>query len=317
LPGCSLHRPRWCGRSLAWVSAADSHRLRVRVHQPRTGARATALAEPTAGSDEVLRYMPPAKRLPGIGALAVMRAVSLLVWLYATGCVFFPMAAISWVYDRLRDPVRRRLVDFVIRTWARAVALPFFKVKVEGVENLPPPGDNCVFVANHASFMDILSVLHVPRSLKYISKASIFKIPIIGWTMKAADHIGLERMDRRSQVEVFRKSVKKLQDGSSLFIFPEGTRSKDSKMLDFKAKGAFAMAKRSKAPLLPMTILGTGRIMPGGKEYLLYPGGSGVKVVIHKLIPAEEVQGMDDAELVAQARAAVQSGLPEAYRGDP
>jgi len=299
----------------AWIGGAIAARPQHALRPRTVNAAGNTLTE--APAEDVAKFMMPAKRLPGIGVLAVMRAVSMGAWLFACGFVFLPSIVLLWPFVRRRDPERRSLIDVCIRIWSRFVVWPFFKVRIEGLENLPPSDQACVYVANHQSFMDILSALHLSRSFKFISKASIFKIPMVGWAMRAADHVGLKRDDRRSQVEVFRKSVRKLQAGASLFIFPEGTRSKDGVMLDFKAKGAFSMARRGKAPLVPITILGTGRIMPGGKEYFCYPSRPGVRIVIHKPVSAKEVQEADDKELIEHVRKVVASGLPEAYRGAP
>lgn len=260
-----------------------------------------------------MMYMPPMQRRPGAGVVAVIRAVAFVLWLYFLGFFFAIAIGACLPLTKRRDPERRALLDTLIRTWSGLACFPFFSIKREGMENLPPSDKSCVFVANHQSFTDILSTLTIPRSFKYISKASIFKIPVIGWTMRCAGHIGLERADKKSQLEVFRQSMQKLENGSSLFIFPEGTRSKDGKMLDFKARGAFGFARRAKVPIVPITINGTGRIMPGGKEYCMYRSGAGVQLTIHPPITAEEVQELPDDELVARARTAVESALPKEY----
>jgi len=246
--------------------------------------------------------------------LGVGRAFLLASHLLLGGLFAIPVIAIILPFVWRRDPERRGAVDRIIRWWATALVLPFFKVDLIGEENLLPDGQGCVFVANHQSFMDILAALHIPRSFKFISKASIFLMPVVGWAMKRADHLALKRQDRKSQVEVFRKSVKKLDSGASLFIFPEGTRSKDGKLLNFKAKGAFAMARRGNVPIVPVTILGTGRIMPSGKDYLLYRGGPGVKVIIHMPIHPEIFGELGDAELATRVRGTIASSLPEGFR---
>jgi len=290
-----------------------AHTRRALLPRP-AGVAGHALAE--APAEDLTKFMIPPKRAPGMGVFAVMRAVSLFVWLMTLGLVFLPLIGLVFPFVKRRDPERRRMIDLFVRLWTRVLIWPFFKVQIDGMEKLPPSDQAVVYVANHQSFMDILSALHLPRSFKFISKASIFKIPLVGLAMKAADHVGLEREDRRSQVEVFRKSVRKLAAGASLFIYPEGTRSKDGVMLEFK-KGAFSMAKRGKATVVPMTILGTGRIMPGGKEYFCYPSRPGTRIVIHDPISAEKVQEMSDADLMEQVRTVIESGLPEACRGPP
>ncbi|CAK9034890.1 1-acyl-sn-glycerol-3-phosphate acyltransferase BAT2 [Durusdinium trenchii] len=165
---------------------------------------------------------------------------------------------------------------------------PFFRVTITGKENLPDD-EACVYVANHQSFMDILSAYQLFKPFKFISKASILKFPLIGWVMRRAKTITIEREDRKSQLKTFRDSVDALKDGNSLFVFPEGTRSSDGRLLPFK-RGPVSMAKRAKVPIVPMTILGTGRIMPSKKEYLLYQNNAGVKIIVHPKVPVQEVE---------------------------
>ncbi|CAK9072044.1 unnamed protein product [Durusdinium trenchii] len=138
---------------------------------------------------------------------------------------------------------------------------PFFRVTITGKENLPDD-EACVYVANHQSFMDILSAYQLFKPFKFISKASILKFPLIGWVMRTA---------------------------TPFLFFPEGTRSSDGRLLPFK-RGPVSMAKRAKVPIVPMTILGTGRIMPSKKEYLLYQNNAGVKIIVHPKVPVQEVE---------------------------
>ncbi|OMO90882.1 Phospholipid/glycerol acyltransferase [Corchorus olitorius] len=93
--------------------------------------------------------------------------------------------------------------------------------------------------------------------------------------------IPLKRMDSRSQLECLKKCMDLIKNGASVFFFPEGTRSKDGKLGTFK-KGAFSVAAKTGVPVVPMTLVGTGKIMPAGKEGVINSGS--VKVVIHKPI---------------------------------
>lgn len=239
----------------------------------------------------------------------MVRAVLFALTLYALSLVFIPVIAVARPIVQRRDPVRRSFLDRCVQLWARILCWPFFKVEIEGLGNLLPRDEPCVFVANHQSFMDILSTMHLPRTFKYISKASILKIPLVGFAMRAAQHVILERGDRRSTLEVFRKAVKNLEDGASLFVFPEGTRSKNGKLIEFKA-GAFSMARRAGRAVVPVTVLGTGRMMPSGREYCVYRSGAGVRIVVHPPIPAEKVKSLGDDEISKLSRAAIASALP-------
>ncbi|KAE8732596.1 1-acyl-sn-glycerol-3-phosphate acyltransferase 1 [Hibiscus syriacus] len=138
-----------------------------------------------------------------------------------------------------------------------------------------------VYVSNHQSFLDIYTLLSLGRSYKFISNRGIF--PIIGWAMSMMGIIPLKRMDSRSQLECLKRCMDLVRNGASVFFFPEGTRSKDRKLGDFK-KGAFSVAAKTWVSVIPITLIGTGRIMPAGMEGVVNSGS--VKVIIHK--PIEE-----------------------------
>lgn len=112
----------------------------------------------------------------------------------------------------------------------------------------------------------------------------------------------INRVDRRSQLECLKACGELLKQGASVLFFPEGTRSKDGKMHAFK-KGAFSVAAKAKVPVVPITLLGTGDLMPNSREYLLYPGK--VEVVIHPAVPPSNADTM-----MTEAYKAVASSLP-------
>ncbi|OMO61729.1 Phospholipid/glycerol acyltransferase [Corchorus capsularis] len=179
------------------------------------------------------------------------------------------------------DRYRRKYQHFIAKLWATATVAPFFKIEFEGLENLPPQDTPAVYVSNHQSFLDIYTLLTLGRSFKFISKTAIFLYPVIGWAMSMMGIIPLKRMDSRSQLECLKRCMDLIKNGASVFFFPEGTRSKDGKLGAFK-KGAFSVAAKTGVPVVPMTLVGTGKIMPAGKEGVINSGT--VKVVIHKPI---------------------------------
>lgn len=310
----------------AGQGAAKSDRSNNAITGVRTArfsaVRASAPSAPSAPSArcagnanaEMEQFLMPEKRWWGHRPLAVARALGLLLAIYATGVVFVTFIFFSLPVVKRRDPAKRRLIDDTIAAWSRSAVVPFFSVKVLGRENLPERGQACVYVANHQSFMDILSCSHLLRPFKWVSKASILKLPLIGWAMRAAKTITIEREDRKSQLQTFRDSVEALKNGISLFVFPEGTRSKDGKLLEFK-KGPFAMAKKAGVPILPITIRGTGRMMPSGKEFFLFRSGAGSELVVHPLITAQEVADTTEADLSLRVRNIIESEMPLSLRG--
>lgn len=100
----------------------------------------------------------------------------------------------------LFDRYRRRVQHYIAKIWATLTISMFYKLEVEGMENLPPNNSPGVYVANHQSFLDIYTLLTLGRCFKFISKTSIFMFPIIGWAMYLLGVIPLRRMDSRSQL---------------------------------------------------------------------------------------------------------------------
>eukprot|EP00879_Flechtneria_rotunda_P016294 GHRR01017048.1.p1 GENE.GHRR01017048.1~~GHRR01017048.1.p1 ORF type:complete len:166 (+),score=51.23 GHRR01017048.1:665-1162(+) len=152
--------------------------------------------------------------------------------------------------------------------------------------------------------MDIYSLFHLQRPFKFISKTSNFLIPIVGWSMFLTGHIMLNRVDRRSQLKCLQTCIEMLSKGCSVLFFPEGTRSKDKVLGGFK-KGAFSVAVKAGVPVVPITLIGTGNVMPSGRESQMY--ASPVKIVVH---PPIQTAGKDADQVCAEARKAVASGLP-------
>lgn len=111
-------------------------------------------------------------------------------------------------------------------------------------------------------------------------------------------------MDRRSQMQCLQQCKNLLGNGASVLFFPEGTRSSDKKMADFK-KGAFSVAVKAGAKVVPVTLIGTGDIMPNGKESHLYPGS--ITVIVH---PYLDAKGGNAQEICDKAREVIASASP-------
>ncbi|KAJ3689231.1 hypothetical protein LUZ61_018395 [Rhynchospora tenuis] len=201
----------------------------------------------------------------------------------------------------LFDHYRRRAHHFVAKLWASFTIWPFYKFEIEGLENLPSNTTPSVYVSNHQSFLDIYTLLTLGRCFKFISKTSIFVYPIIGWAMFLMGVIPLRRMDSRSQLDCLKRCMDLVTKGASVFFFPEGTRSKDGKLGAFK-KGAFSVAAKTGAPIVPITLLGTGKLMPAGKEGIINSGS--VKIIIHK-----PIEGTNAEALCNEARNVIAESL--------
>ena len=134
------------------------------------------------------------------------------------------------------------------------------EVEMVGMENILRDRAQ-IFVANHQSFFDIFALSgYVPVQIRWVAKASLFKIPFVGWSMKAAGYISVDRSNRKKAYQSFLATIEKVKQGYSVVIFPEGTRSEDGTIGPFK-KGSHLLAVRAKAPMVPLTLIGTGNII--------------------------------------------------------
>ncbi|XP_022750266.1 1-acyl-sn-glycerol-3-phosphate acyltransferase 1, chloroplastic-like isoform X2 [Durio zibethinus] len=224
--------------------------------------------------NKLSRYIVVRSELAGTGNPDAADSFSAITAILLIG---FMMAAHPFVL--LFDPHRRKAQHFIAKLWATATIAPFFKIEFEGLQNLPSQDVPAVYVSNHQSFLDTYTLLTLGRSFKFISKTGIFLYPVIGWAMSMIGIIPLKRNDSRSHLECLKRCMDLIRNGAPVLIFPEGTLSKDGKLGDFK-KGAFSVAAKTEVPVIPITLIGTGKIMPAGMEGIINSGS--VKVVIHK-----------------------------------
>ncbi len=139
------------------------------------------------------------------------------------------------------------------------------RIKTVGTENIP--GEPVIFVSNHQSYFDImLSLVAVPKNFSFISKESVFKVPVIGRFMKVAGHFSLKREAGKKAIDTMVDTSRKLDMGKSLIVFPEGTRSKDGKLGEFK-RGASLLVSVAGKNVVPMAIIGTGNYFPKGSLF--------------------------------------------------
>lgn len=169
-----------------------------------------------------------------------------------------------------------------------------------------------MFVANHNSWQDIpfLGYTIGWRNYKIIAKKELGKIPILSSAIYTGGNVVVDRSDRRSQLMALKKGIQWLKDGVHLCTFPEGTRSKSGRMNKFK-NGAFKMAHKAGAPVIPLSIVSAGDIMPVDFMFPIKGTKNVAKVIVHE--PIESV-GKTEEELANAVRKAIISGLPECQR---
>lgn len=222
---------------------------------------------------------------------------SLIVWLLAVLLitVFFPVTFIIWLavlpFDRDRKIIHRLLIYqgcFLTR------AVPLWNIKIEGRKKAVK-GKTYVIISNHQSILDILFLNCLGYNFKWISKIENTKIPVLGWYLRMADYITVDRGNRESKEKMLEKSFQCLRKGISIMIFPEGTRSVDGNVGFFR-RGAFELAVKAHVPLLPVVIDGTGGILP--KHSLIFKNGHRIRIKV--LDPVEpESFGTDNPDILA------------------
>jgi 1-acyl-sn-glycerol-3-phosphate acyltransferase len=179
------------------------------------------------------------------------------------------------------------------------------RMRVEGLDNVPPGA--CVFIANHVSNLDALTFIpSIPRRVAILVKHQLMRIPILAAGMRAAQFVEVDRSDREAAAASVELAVRRLKEGVSFAIFAEGTRSPDGRLRPFK-RGGFTMAIEAGAPIVPVSIVGTQRMLPKGAWKLR----SGDAIVRYGPPVDASAYTMDRrAELVARVESLVAAGLP-------
>ena len=222
---------------------------------------------------------------------------SIIVWI--TGICFviitFPLTLIVWIFTLLFD--KERLIVHMFLMYESTILsflMPIWKIHIEGREKAKKR-ITYVIISNHQSILDILLMNCLRYRYKWISKIENFNVPVIGWYLRMAKYITIDRGNEESKIEMLEKSFNCLKKGISIMIFPEGTRSLNNQIGFFK-RGAFQLALQAKVPLLPVLIDGTGGILP--KHGLIFNGGHQVRIrVLDPIYP--DTFGTDNPESLA------------------
>ncbi|KAL3823094.1 hypothetical protein ACHAXA_011146 [Cyclostephanos tholiformis] len=165
----------------------------------------------------------------------------------------------------------------------------------------------CLFVANHASFLDIAVLCCVLNpTFKFIAKDSLEKFPGVGRQLVGGEHLLINRDDKRSQLRTFKRAMKYLEDGVSIMAFPEGARSPDGRLMEFKG-GMFSLAMKTGVPIVPLSLSNTHAVYPGVGFLPVQDGRDRLRVYVHDPI---SVSGKDEAEIADEVRRALLSELP-------
>jgi 1-acyl-sn-glycerol-3-phosphate acyltransferase len=184
--------------------------------------------------------------------------LSAWAWIAAVGVVIFGFfyVALVWLvtapFDRGRYHAGRAFRQLAM---AAAKLNPLWHFETDG-QSPANPRHPYVAVSNHESYADIFLISHFPWEMKWLSKDTIFRIPVMGWMMRMAKDIPIKRGKRESVVSAMQGCRDRLGKKVSVMIFPEGTRSMTDDLLPFK-DGAFKLAIEAGVPILPIAVAGT------------------------------------------------------------
>jgi 1-acyl-sn-glycerol-3-phosphate acyltransferase len=198
------------------------------------------------------------------------------------------------------DPVYRiGVFGAKIALWLAGVS-----VEVQGLDRIPRDRP-VVFMANHQSNCDPPALLAALPQVLVMVKKEFYRVPIIGRGMVAVDFIRVDRSNREQGRDAVEKGVLALKAGKSFLVYPEGTRSPDGRLQKFK-KGVFVMAIKAGAPIVPISVSGSNKIMPKGK-FVIRPGR--VRITIHEAIATEGFAIEDREIIIDRVRQAILTGL--------
>ncbi len=191
------------------------------------------------------------------------------------------------------------LPHLVARLWGKVqLATAGTTVEVQGLDHIDSRR-SYILAANHQSTFDIFAFLgYLPIQFRWIAKAELFRAPFMGWAMSRTGYIPLERESPKKAYRSMLRAAEKIKNGVSVLIFPEGTRSVDGNLQPFK-KGLFLIALKSQAAILPITICGTGKIMPKG-GWRVHPGK--VQIIIDPPMETAGLSTAEEGELSARVR---------------
>jgi 1-acyl-sn-glycerol-3-phosphate acyltransferase len=206
-----------------------------------------------------------------------------------------PVVLLMWLIGLIKEPKRTAAFRIISKTWMNIF---FFlvgcRLKIKGKENFEK-GKTYIVISNHNSLMDVpITTPFIPGANKTIAKIEMSKIPLFGLIYKRGSVL-VDRKDKDSRRDSFRKMREVLDMGIHMCIYPEGTRNKTSLPLKEFHNGAFRLAIESGTPILPAIMFNTKNALPAGKGFFFWP----TKFEIH-FLPAVQVSSTDSYEKLKQ-----------------
>lgn len=221
--------------------------------------------------------------IPALRSAWTWFAVAALILLW------FPLLALIRLFDA--DPVHYRTGRWFRRLGVAMTKVnPAWRLSMSGA-HIADPRHPYVVVANHQSMADIPLISHVPWEMKWVGKVELFRLPVVGWMMRIAGDIPVDRADRRSGAKMLLRCLRVLGQKCSVMFFPEGTRSPDALLGSFN-EGAFHIAIKAQVPVLPLVIEGSHACLPKKSWKFGEPA-----TILLKILEPVETDGMTTNEV--------------------
>ena len=191
--------------------------------------------------------------------------------------------------------------------WSDAVIglNPYWSIKVSGLQHINHK-NTYVIISNHQSLADIVVLYQTKMQFKWVAKASLFRVPFIGWCLSLIQHIKLTRGDFSSIKKIYQEASRWLQKDMSVLFFPEGTRSSSGKMGEFQ-NGAFKLAIKEKKAILPICLIGTHAAIPKGSW--IFKSKVLAKLIVLPAVETDKFGPGDFALLRDTVRSRIQEAL--------
>jgi 1-acyl-sn-glycerol-3-phosphate acyltransferase len=236
--------------------------------------------------------------LPHMATKSMLRKALLFPYQVFVILFFFPLTYVWGIvsYGASFFDANGNLAHRCITQWARtSLALAGLRVHIEGQERLNPQ-NTYIFMPNHASFLDtLLAFAYIPGDSRNIIKEEVFSIPLLGLVLRRSGHIPLDRKNAWKALKSLRQAAALLKEGISVVVFPEGTRTPNGEIQEFKT-ALFILPIRSRIPVVPVLIEGTFQALKRG-SFLVNPVP--LKLTFYDPIPADSF-GVRDRRIYAE-----------------
>ena len=189
--------------------------------------------------------------------IRLLLAVIFIAIVFVIACIDM---LVCLVLQKISVPAKNKTIYWVIRLFMKGLTIiSGAKITYKGLENISKD-EAALYIGNHSSYFDIMFTYSIiPGNLGYIAKKELEKVPIISWAMKLSHSLFLDRDNIKQGLAIILKAIEYIKQGASLFIFPEGTRSKDGKIADFK-EGSFKIAMKSGCKIIPVALSNTAEV---------------------------------------------------------